>query len=143
MKASYTGGGTVSVPSTPTNLVATAASSSQINLSWIDASSNETGFRIKRRTSSTTAVEVGTVGQNVNTYQDTSLTAGVTYYYTVVAYNATGNSVDSNEAGATTPSGEVTIPTPPATLAATAVSDRKSTRLNSSHIPLSRMPSSA
>ena len=39
------------VPATPTGLTATLAgiTSSQINLSWTDASSNETGFRIQRR----------------------------------------------------------------------------------------------
>ncbi|MFH1377354.1 MAG: nucleoside hydrolase-like domain-containing protein, partial [Planctomycetota bacterium] len=40
----------VAVPSAPSNLVATTASSSQINLTWNDNSSNETGFRIERST---------------------------------------------------------------------------------------------
>ena len=37
-------------PAAPTNLVATAISSSQIGLSWVDNSNNETGFRIQRST---------------------------------------------------------------------------------------------
>jgi hypothetical protein len=35
-------------PAAPTNLVATAVSSSQINLTWTDNSNNETGFKIER-----------------------------------------------------------------------------------------------
>ena len=40
----------VTIPSAPTNLQATAASSSVINLTWNDASANETGFQIERKT---------------------------------------------------------------------------------------------
>jgi hypothetical protein len=36
------------IPAAPTNLTATAASSSQINLSWTDNSNNETGFKVER-----------------------------------------------------------------------------------------------
>jgi hypothetical protein len=77
----------VTAPTAPSNLTATAASTTQINLSWTDNSSNETGFRIKRRASgATTSVEIGTVLQNVLSYQDSGLTPGTTYFYTVVAY---------------------------------------------------------
>ena len=41
------------IPAAPTGLVAVAASSSQINLSWTDRSSNETGFKIERKLGST------------------------------------------------------------------------------------------
>ena len=48
--ASATTQGTV--PTAPSGLTATAASSSQINLSWTDNSNNETGFKIDQATSS-------------------------------------------------------------------------------------------
>ncbi len=40
----------VSLPAVPSDLIASAASTSQINLSWQDRSSNETGFSIERKT---------------------------------------------------------------------------------------------
>jgi fibronectin type 3 domain-containing protein len=92
------------VPMAPTNLTARAVSSSQINLSWKDNSTNETGFRILRKvgTSGSWAVRA-TVGTNVTSYQDTGLARGTLYTYGVIAYNSNGNSGASNAASATTP----------------------------------------
>ena len=92
-----------SPPSAPSSLTATAASSSQINLSWTDNSTNETGFKIERKTGiGGTYAEIGTVTANVVSYSNTSLTANTTYYYRVRATNANGDSSYSNEANATT-----------------------------------------
>jgi PA14 domain-containing protein/Big-like domain-containing protein/carbohydrate binding protein with CBM6 domain/fibronectin type III domain protein/strictosidine synthase-like protein len=91
------------VPAAPTNLTATAASSSQINLAWSDTANNETGFRIERKLGAGgTYAEIATPAANVTSYSDTGLTASTTYYYRVRAYNATGTSAYSNEANATT-----------------------------------------
>ncbi|MCX6334965.1 MAG: fibronectin type III domain-containing protein [Bacteroidia bacterium] len=90
------------VPSSPTSLTATAASSSQINLSWTDNSNNETGFRIERSPDNSTWAEITTVSANITTYQNTGLTASTTYYYRVRAYNGVGNSTYTNSANATT-----------------------------------------
>lgn len=87
----------------PSALIASAESSSQINLSWTDNSSAETAFIIKRATvSGGPYTEVGTAAANANTYTDTDLSFNTTYYYTVKAYNDSGDSSDSNEASATT-----------------------------------------
>ena len=95
--------GTVSIPSAPSSLTATAASSSQINLAWADNSAIETGFKIERATSSAgTYTQVATVGTSVKTYSNTGLSPATTYYYRVRAYNASGNSAYSNIANATT-----------------------------------------
>src|SRR5439155_1374401 len=88
-------------PAAPTSLVATAASSSQINLTWTDNSTNETGFKVERSVDNTTFTQIGTVGVNVKTYASTGLTASTKYYYRVRAYNSGGNSVYSNTANAT------------------------------------------
>jgi hypothetical protein len=93
-----------SLPAAPSALTAVAASSSQVNLSWTDNTSNETGFKLERKTGSGgTYSQIATVGTNVTTYSNTGLAASTTYYYRVRATNAAGDSAYSNEASATTP----------------------------------------
>jgi hypothetical protein len=86
----------------PTNLVATAVSSTQITLSWIDNSDNETGFKVERSRNGTTFSQLARRGANVTTFSNTGLAASTTYYYRVCAYNSGGNSAYSNVASATT-----------------------------------------
>jgi hypothetical protein len=94
------------VPNAPSALTATAVSASQINLSWTDNSSNETGFRIERKTGSGGSwSQIATVGANVTAYADTGLSAGTQYTYRVRAAGSGGDSGYSNEANATTQSG--------------------------------------
>jgi hypothetical protein len=92
-----------SQPAAPTGLAASAVSSSQINLSWTDNASNETGFKIERKTGSGgTWSQVATVGAGVTGYSNTGLSASTTYTYRVRATNSAGDSGYSNEANATT-----------------------------------------
>jgi hypothetical protein len=117
----YTVTGTVvptgsSAPAAPSNLVATAVSSSQINLSWTDNSSNEDGFKIERLQGSVWT-QVATVGANVTSWQDAGLTGNTTYTYRVRAYNSSGDSAYSNTASATTPAAP-TVPAAPSNLRA-------------------------
>jgi len=119
-----TGGNT---PAAPTNLAALAISATQINLTWVDNSSNETGFRIDRATDSafTAGLVTFTVAGNATAYSDTSVTAGTLYYYRVLATGATGNSTASNTASVTTPAsggGGGGIVAAPASLSAVAIS---------------------
>ena len=93
------------VPVAPTNLTGVAVSLSQINLSWTDNSTNETGFKIERKTGSGIYTAVGTTTIDVNTFIDTGLSPTTTYNYRVYSFNSTGNSaVYSNEIIITTPS---------------------------------------
>jgi len=110
-------------PAAPSNLTATAASSSQINLSWTDNSNNEDGFRIERCQGVGCAnfAEITTVGANATSYSNTGLTASTAYQYRVRAYSSPGNSAYSNIASATTLATAVT-PAPPSNLTATAIS---------------------
>jgi hypothetical protein len=96
-------GGTATPPNAPTNLVATAVSSSQINLSWQDKSTDETQFRIERCLgASCTFSPFTTVAAGTTTFADTSLTASTTYHYRVFADKGSLSSAASNEAQATT-----------------------------------------
>ena len=87
-----------SAPAAPSGLTATAASSSQINLSWTDNSNNETGFKIDQATDCgfTQNLTTVTVGANVTTYSATGLSASTTYYYRVRATNANGDSANTS-----------------------------------------------
>src|SRR5262249_37711490 len=62
-------------PTAPSGLGATAASSTQVNLAWLDNSNNETGFKVERSTNGTSFTQIGTVGTNVITYADTTVAA--------------------------------------------------------------------
>lgn len=90
-------------PTAPDSLTATAISSTQINLSWADRSNNETGFRIERSTGGGAYSLIATTGANAVSYPSTGLTANTSYSFRVRAYNADGESADSNAATATTP----------------------------------------
>jgi hypothetical protein len=101
----------------PTDLSGSASSTSGIDLDWTDNSTNETGFKIDRKTGASGAYsQVATVGAGTVTYSDTGLSEGKTYYYRVSAYNADGDSPESDEAYA------VTILAVPGGLTASAVS---------------------
>ena len=92
-------------PAAPTNLAATAASSSQINLTWTDSDSTEAGFKIERCTGAGCSDfgQIATVAANVTSYANTGLSATTSYSYRVRAYNGAGDSDYSNAASATTP----------------------------------------
>ncbi len=97
-------------PAAPTNLQATAISSSQINLIWEDNSNNEQGFKIERRTQGGSYSQISQVGANVKSYSDQGLSSNTEYCYRVRAYNADGESAPSNEACATTQGGSTQPP---------------------------------
>ena len=121
------------VPSAPSNLTVTANSSTQVELSWQDNSSNEKRFYLYRRSVTSSAVSVGLansdysqigyVGANSNGAYDTGANPGTTYWYKVTAWNNGGESGFSNEASVTTPAGPPPIeaPTAPSNLTTTVV----------------------
>ena len=106
---------TAIVPYRPTNLSATPVSSSRINLTWTDKSSNETGFEIYRKlgicSSPNSWGKIATTKANSTSYSnDTGLSPGIAYSYKVRAYYRTfaqpyayGYSLWSNCVNATTP----------------------------------------
>ena len=106
-------------PSAPGNLTATTGGPTDIDLNWT-ASTDDVGvagYRIYRDGGSTPIATVtGT------TYSDLGLSPNSTHSYTVVAFDAAGNtSGASNTATATTPA-DTTPPSAPTNLTATALS---------------------
>jgi subtilisin family serine protease len=101
-------------PQAPSNLTATANSTSQITLGWDDNSNDEQGFRIERCTGSGCSSwgPLVTVAAGVEGYVNTGLSANTTYRYRVIAYKDALFST-SNEAQATTlanpPTGGITL----------------------------------
>jgi hypothetical protein len=90
-------------PIAPSDLVATAISPSQIDLSWHDNSGDEQGFRIERSLDAFAFTEIATTGPNVTSFSDTTVSADTLYFYRVFAFNGFGNSEPSNIAFAQTP----------------------------------------
>jgi chitodextrinase len=91
------------VPKAPSNLAASAVSSSQINLTWTDNSLNESGFKIQRAPSSSGPWgQIATTSANITSYSNTGLNPATTYFYRVTAYNSRGDSSYSSTASATT-----------------------------------------
>src|SRR2546425_1113195 len=93
-------------PSVPTNLSASAVSSSQMNLSWTASTDNVgvAGYTIYRGGS-----QIATT--SLTSYSDTGLSPSSTYSYTVVAYDAAGN-VSALSVAASA----ATLPPPPAAI---------------------------
>ena len=84
----------------PSGLAAAVAGAHQINLSWTNNSSNQTGFKVYQATNYafTQNLTTVTVGANATSYQATGLTIGTTYYYQVQPLAAIGNGGYSNTA---------------------------------------------
>lgn len=93
----------VSVPSPASNLLATAAAATIVNLSWSDNSSNETGFKIERSANGgTTFTQISVATANATTYQDINLLPGTSYVYRVRATNSAGDSTYTANSNVTT-----------------------------------------
>lgn len=96
---------TQSLPTAPSNLTATAVSSSQVNLVWNDNSGNEGGFIIDRSTqndfsANLTSYFIIPSGSSTATYSDVNLllTNTTVYYYRVRALSGAGDSTNTGTA---------------------------------------------
>jgi hypothetical protein len=80
-------------------------STTQINLSWTDNSSNEDGFRIERCTGNNCSnfAQIAQTVSNVTSFPNTGLANNTWYRYRVRAFNAAGNSAYSNTINVKTP----------------------------------------
>jgi lysophospholipase L1-like esterase len=134
----------VSPPAAPTGLGATLAgtqSAPQINLAWTDAATDETGYKVERRTGTGGAWgEIASLGAGATSYSDSSnLSFSTTYFYRVYAINGGGSSGFSNEANATTPAAP---PPPPPPTGTTFLSDLNWTSATNGNGPVEKDKSS-
>ncbi|MXW17846.1 MAG: hypothetical protein F4Z83_09920, partial [Gemmatimonadetes bacterium] len=110
-------------PGAPTELMATARDSSQIDLSWTapadDGGADISGYRIffSVTNGQTWNILVGSTGSDATTWSHTGLDPATTRHYRVAALNAAGPGPQSNVANATT---DAAHPGKPTELIATA-----------------------
>jgi hypothetical protein len=109
------GTGTVAQGNAPGSLKVSVTNATSVSLTWVDNSTNETGFLVEFRPFSAAAWPPGpgtTLAANVTTTPITGLTTGQTYMFRVSAkLGATINSPFSNLVSAT-PSPASTVPRP-------------------------------
>ncbi|MFW5785948.1 MAG: fibronectin type III domain-containing protein [bacterium] len=108
-------GGAVSAPAAPTGLSATAASDSEIELTWSDESGNETGFEIERREGTRGDYSgLTTTSADVESYTDSDVSANTTYSYRIRAVNDADTSdwIDGASASTDGASYSVTVTDP-------------------------------
>jgi parallel beta-helix repeat protein len=111
--------GDFAAPTVPSGLTAAALSPSQISLSWQPSTDNVrvAGYRIYRNGN-----QVGTAA--AASYVDGSLSPATSYIYSIAAFDDAGNvSAASAPVNASTPSSDVTPPTVPSGVTATAISN--------------------
>ncbi|GAB4398967.1 MAG: hypothetical protein OHK0053_18410 [Microscillaceae bacterium] len=100
------------VVNTPANLTAVATGQTTLNLTWIDNSTNETGFTLERSLGNIfNFAPIATLFPNSTSYQDQNLAPNTTYYYRIRAEG--GESAEwSNLAGASTTTAKACDNTP-------------------------------
>jgi Fibronectin type III domain len=108
-------------PAVPTNLVATAASSTSIQLTWTDNAINETAYKVEMKKGTAAFQEVKSLSANAVSSTITGLKAQTNYSFRVRALNGSVTSDYSNLSSVTTP-GVAQPPVAPSNLTATPVS---------------------
>lgn len=99
------GGQPPTVPASPSGLSATAASSSQIDLSWTDNANDESTYQVEVSSDGVNFSVIAVLSADSTSYSDTGLAASTTYFYQVNASNSAGDSGYTNIASATTQAG--------------------------------------
>lgn len=90
--AVYPVSASISAPNAPSNLVATANSSSEIGISWTDNSSNESAFELDWSADGNTYQPLATKASNATTHTHSQLQGNTWYYYRLRAINSAGAS---------------------------------------------------
>ena len=83
---------TPALPAAPVNFAATALSGTEVQLTWKDNATNETGFRIFRSTNDVDYLEIRSQSADTHSFIDSGLAPVTTYYYGIVAFNSASES---------------------------------------------------
>lgn len=120
-----TGSSDTTPPANPTNFTATDAGGGVVNLSWSEPTDSDFAKVYVYRSTTTGVVgdKIAEVSKGTTTYQDSGLSAGVTYYYSLKSVDNTGNlstgtaqvSVTSSGGAAATTTADATTTELPAT----------------------------
>ncbi len=89
------------LPLDPIDVIAHAIGTNQIQLTWTDAATNEFGYYIDRSLDGTNFTRIATNSFDTTSFLDSSLIAGLTYHYRVIAYNGAGESDGSSSSAFT------------------------------------------
>ncbi|MFK7850480.1 MAG: M6 family metalloprotease domain-containing protein [Akkermansiaceae bacterium] len=92
-------------PAAPADVVATVKSSTEIDITWSDLSSNERGFAIYRSADGGPWSEVGNTMANTTSFTDTSAAPGTTYQFMVASFSASFETESNPSNSVTTPDG--------------------------------------
>ena len=85
---------TTNLPATPSALAGKTLSDSEVQITWTDNATNESGYKVYRASSkSGTYTTVNTLGANSTSFTNSGLAANQVYYYKVSAQNNEGESV--------------------------------------------------
>lgn len=99
------------VPAAPSGFAGSASSQTSVLLTWVDNSSDETGFRVDRRVGASGAWStLNSVATNSTQLADNTVQANTQYTYRLVAFNGAGDS-PASVAAVTTPPIAPTAPT--------------------------------
>jgi len=109
-------------PKAPSGLVASAVSESQIDLSWVDNSGNESRLELWRKTEGEIWGLVSELPADTVSYSDTGLEAETEYFYQIRACNKDGCSGFSEIASAITQQAPASPPNAPSGLSTSALS---------------------
>lgn len=115
----------VDAPQNPRDLAASVLSSSQIKLTWIDESQNESGFKMERSSDGgSTFIEIeANLSDNVTEFFDTGLLPNTSYSYRIRSYIQSQNGPVFSGYSATvqaTTESEIVVPALPSDLVVTA-----------------------
>jgi len=94
----------------PSAFKATAVAHNQVNLTWVDTTVGEQGFKIARSLNGTTWAEIGTAAAGATTFTDNTTSGATPYWYRARSFNASGESRNSSVSTVTTPAAPNALP---------------------------------
>ena len=92
-----------SAPLAPSSVSASAMSADSARLAWADNSTDEAGFKVERSGNGVDFAEIAALGAGSASFVDSGLTARMTYWYRVRAFNSAGQSNYSATVAVTMP----------------------------------------